>query len=571
MQPEESPPFGPTTASGGSNRVMSLLSLPPLPPSSQVLPQSHDSREYQGLGITGMSDIIVDPLLPFFPLSIDNPLPLSSNLLHPVVCRELGTDTVGNHDHSTIDFNLFESNIQPLKTLHQQLPPNYYDLRTKPHSHTSLSTSTSTHPYATTPHFNAPPPPFTFSQLDHQAHQFDQTLGSPLGESPLLVGGGGGGSLSPVWSPPSGQFDSTAVSPLLLDDLTMFEEGTFIEETTRSRLASSKAYEHLPRDPTLTRTSETQDGRPGGQGPVVEFSSLLSQRTLENLFKDCEPDLNLNVVSPPPLQGPCYSPIVAPQFEALNEIVEEENEFEGPSTEEVKGHDGEEEAVEQEWVLPPKLRPVAHPPSSHSTRSTSNNNRNIRPSLVSNIHNNLPPLPSITTTTTATRRTQRISRSTSASTSISTSTSTSASTPSAQQLSTSITTFSSGLPLDAPIQPRKYQITSRTSLKPIPKTLLRQNEQSLKNGTVSLQSLELEAEMRRKMNTLNARESRKRKLLAKEEKERQLGRLIEENDFLKTRVGELEFENEGLRSLVAVLEGESGAYDEGNVKRARRG
>jgi len=77
--------------------------------------------------------------------------------------------------------------------------------------------------------------------------------------------------------------------------------------------------------------------------------------------------------------------------------------------------------------------------------------------------------------------------------------------------------------------------------------------------------------MRRKMNTLNARESRKRKLLAKEEKERQLGRLIEENDFLKTRVGELEFENEGLRSLVAVLEGESGAYDEGNVKRARRG
>lgn len=62
--------------------------------------------------------------------------------------------------------------------------------------------------------------------------------------------------------------------------------------------------------------------------------------------------------------------------------------------------------------------------------------------------------------------------------------------------------------------------------------------------------MESEADRRRRLNTLSARESRKRKTEAIEQQARENVELKEENEGLRERVGELEKENECLRRRI---------------------
>lgn len=138
-------------------------------------------------------------------------------------------------------------------------------------------------------------------------------------------------------------------------------------------------------------------------------------------------------------------------------------------------------------------------------------------------------------------------------------------------LSTSSTRGPAVLPLDAPIQPRKYSTESRTSRKPIPKGLLRRNELALEIGQVTRDELEDEANRRRRNNTLNARESRKRKALAIEQQAKENVELKEENEALKQRVDVLEAENEELRHELRETRGRGGVETESGraTKRSR--
>ncbi|GAA5931419.1 hypothetical protein JCM1841_001662 [Sporobolomyces salmonicolor] len=120
------------------------------------------------------------------------------------------------------------------------------------------------------------------------------------------------------------------------------------------------------------------------------------------------------------------------------------------------------------------------------------------------------------------------------------------------------------VPLDAPIQPRKYQTVSRTSKKAVPKALAKQAERAAARGeSLDRSELEMEADRRRAANTLAARESRKRKA---EEKRM----LEEENERLRGLVEELREENGSLRDEVEGLKNRAGEDAEGRTaKRAR--
>ncbi|GAA5934837.1 bZIP transcription factor [Sporobolomyces koalae] len=131
------------------------------------------------------------------------------------------------------------------------------------------------------------------------------------------------------------------------------------------------------------------------------------------------------------------------------------------------------------------------------------------------------------------------------------------STPSAKSATAATTRRSNAppvLPLDAPIQERKYRTVSRTSRKPIPQAVLRRHAKALESGEVAPQDLVDEATKRRRLNTLAARESRKRKAEAIEDMAKENCRLHADNEQLRDRVGELEHENRGLRNRINELE-----------------
>ncbi|KIK65751.1 hypothetical protein GYMLUDRAFT_159488 [Collybiopsis luxurians FD-317 M1] len=106
------------------------------------------------------------------------------------------------------------------------------------------------------------------------------------------------------------------------------------------------------------------------------------------------------------------------------------------------------------------------------------------------------------------------------------------------------------VPVDAPIQSRKYATPSATSRKELPAAFLK--SQKRKRSRVQADSVESEEqpplnasdkeiiEWKRRQNTLAARKSRKRKL--------------EHQQLLETRVKDLETENETLKVRAEALE-----------------
>jgi hypothetical protein len=122
------------------------------------------------------------------------------------------------------------------------------------------------------------------------------------------------------------------------------------------------------------------------------------------------------------------------------------------------------------------------------------------------------------------------------------------------------------LPLDAPIQSRNYSITSRTSRKPIPQSVLKSHSRALESGEITKEQLEEEANRRRRMNTLSARESRRRKEVAQKEQAKENVELKEEREWLRERVEVLEGEKARLTRRVEELEG---AVESGRSKRRR--
>ncbi|GAA5903628.1 hypothetical protein JCM6882_003005 [Rhodosporidiobolus microsporus] len=114
--------------------------------------------------------------------------------------------------------------------------------------------------------------------------------------------------------------------------------------------------------------------------------------------------------------------------------------------------------------------------------------------------------------------------------------------------------------LDAPVTQRAYAVESRTSAKPIPKSLQKKMDAARRRGEeVDEQSFVDEATRKRKANTLSARESRAKKARYVAEVEREL-------EDLRGREREWEVEREGWRKRVGELEGEL----ERERKRARR-
>ncbi|GAA6020439.1 hypothetical protein JCM11491_000246 [Sporobolomyces phaffii] len=402
----------------------------------------------------------------------------------------------------------------PLSPSHGVPPP----LPLEPEKHLWVPANADFHLFGVEPaHYVPVEPSFPFShsrsRFDHiqaRAIAFDQSLESPLGESPLVYAGAQ--SVSPqfscdgFWSPLAPDLagaGTPAISPLLLDNLglgqlahqqpggggqqcgpsvDLFGERDF---STLDGLVSR----YLPQ---TSATCPPQNGETDLRLGAA-FSPVMSQKTFENLFEDCP------VGALPPL----------PTLPTTNSVAEPigEDEEEAETRRENSGDD-------PEWTPDP----VAARGSSTTTRST---RRSARPSLACS----------------ATRR----SRSSYA---------------------------PPVLPPDAPIQPRTYHTESRTSRKPIPQAVLRRHARSLEAGRAasspppSRDALEDEAARRRRMNTLSARESRRRKAEAVEEQAKENGKLREENAWLRTRVGELDRENGALRERVCELE-RSTAVDAG--------
>lgn len=278
---------------------------------------------------------------------------------------------------------------------------------------------------------------------------------------------------------------------------------------------------------------QVQEVKEDSAPPRAKFSPIVSQQTYENLFKDCEPQF----APPPPGPLPPSPAIYDKGEEPTTEQAKEEGEGEEEEDEEEQGEEEDNRnSVDTEWV-PPKPNASTRPTRT-STRTAARN----RPSYGSEDPESPP------SATSSGRSKRRASRST------------------APPI----------LPRDAPIQPRTYQVDSRTSLKPVPKLLLKKHEEALEAGVISKEALETEAARRRRMNTLNARESRRRKAQAQEEKIKENAELREENESLRNQVGELEYENEVLRKRVALLEAakrgdsEVDHQDQKNVKRVRR-
>jgi hypothetical protein len=313
-----------------------------------------------------------------------------------------------------------------------------------------------------------------------------------------------------------------------------------------------KAPNSKSASPSLPQAEDSKDASGGGGGRAA-FSKLLSENTYENLYKDAEPELEPGFVPPPPPPAALFTtPSIVLPTEELDE----------PSTEEV--HDPEEEQEEErdeleedggegEWI-PPKVREVPPPPPPQPPRRSRSRIRTTvspspepdKPISMSNSDSNSNSNSTSSTTTTKKRRPSR---------------------PSKGVMGAPF------LPDDAPIQPRNYQIDSRTSLKPIPKILLKKHEEALQEGKVTTEFLEDEAARRRRLNTLNARESRKRKAELMEAMENRIKELKGANKELRNHVGELEYENEELRKRVAELEFLTGVdeAEEKNGKRSRKG
>lgn len=261
----------------------------------------------------------------------------------------------------------------------------------------------------------------------------------------------------------------------------------------------------------------------------------MSQRTYENLFEDCVPSLV-------PPQPPYFSslpplPTVTSTLETYGE--EEETEEAQEKEEEEADDDVEDDEGDPEWV-PPKIV------SSLSTIQT----RSTRPTLVNNDY-------SSSSETTKTKKNLKGGK--------------------RNRYVPPV------LPLDAPIQPRKYQIDSRTSLKPIPKAISKRypplnvatpttvtDENEGGTGGMSKDELVDEANRRRRMNTLSARESRKRKAEMVEGITRENGELKREVRELRGRLGDLERENEGLRRRIEEEGEEVGEGRKCALKRVRR-
>ncbi|GAA5953135.1 hypothetical protein JCM3765_007422 [Sporobolomyces pararoseus] len=504
-----SPLFGATelVSSGG----LELDPLPPLPSLPYPQAQMH-LKDYNpsgsGFGELSIdSDILVEPLFPSLPLSIDDPLPRSTPSLSPEVIsidkihlpvevEEEKTDSLFE-----LDFNLFEPQSYPTFPTHL------------PTTNTSFHSST-THDY---PHLQPLPPPTSFSHVQSRALSFDQGLQSPLGDSPLNFLYSPEFSISPQllpteepWSPqgPVGggggreQVWSTSVSPLLLDNLGLVpptQDGTI----SFNDQANSSLGEIGIKD---------QEGQQQGRMRAA-FSPIMSQRTYENLFQE--------LPQPPPPSLPTSLPPLP-----TVDYVEEDQ----PMTEEVAG---EEEQDSTEWVLPPAPTLSSHtppppPPPSRSTRpNRSSTSKRPRPSLVSNTSSNRRP-------------------------------------------SSSSGSIPPTLPPSVPIQSRTYHSTSSTSLlKPIPKSLLTKHSKALSTGVITEKELEDEASRRRRLNTLNARESRRRKAEMEEMRSRENIELKGEREWLRGRIGVLERENEGLKERLEVLEGEVDEVEERRSKRVR--
>ncbi|GAA5825579.1 hypothetical protein JCM5353_002346 [Sporobolomyces roseus] len=430
-------------------------------------------------------DILVDPLPAHLPF--DSPLALTTPSLSPEVLSVESakkTDPLAMYD---VDFALFTvGQLQP------QLP--FYP----PTSSFAPRASTSS---AST--FHAPS---SFAHLQTRAVAFDQSLQSPLGESPLilpchsvspqlsdgnywspedLIGGGGGDD-----------FDYSG-SPLLVNNLEfgetrgnglagLFDPATIAQNHFRYNptsgpvsgyTAATSSVQLPPRlDPSSPQLPPQLDIR-RDSNPIA-FSPIMGQRTYDNLFNECTTSL-IATDSLPPLPPPS-------SHKSISEPV-----IPGSATEE---EDNNENENDTEWI--PSHANVPPPP----TRSTCRRTSFSPPPLLNTRKSTAPPV----------------------------------------------------LPLDAPIQTRHYQVSSRTSRKPIPKALQRANEKAIqqRGKGFSEEYLESEADRRRRLNTLSARESRKRKTEAIEQQARENVELKEENEGLRERVGQLEKENEFLRRRI---------------------
>ncbi|GAA5825987.1 hypothetical protein JCM11251_000078 [Rhodosporidiobolus azoricus] len=118
--------------------------------------------------------------------------------------------------------------------------------------------------------------------------------------------------------------------------------------------------------------------------------------------------------------------------------------------------------------------------------------------------------------------------------------------------------------LSAPITKRSYAVESRTSAKPIPKSLQKKMDAARRRGEdVDEREYVDEASRKRKANTLSARESRAKKA-------QRVAELEELERRYEGEKGEWEDERRGLMERIGELEGELEAITR-EVKRVRRG
>ena len=380
-------------------------------------------------------------------------------------------------------------------------------------------------------HFYPPPAPFpprpstsyapashgtsSFSHLQARAIAFDHSLQSPLGESPLIPPSH---SMSPqfsdgTWSPEgptTGDFDYSG-SPLLMDNLGLNQSGG----DGLAGICDPASMAH-PRYRSTSNSGLVSSYHAASSSPQLppqldmgrdSNPTRFSPIMSQRTYDDLFTEVTTSVVaidSLPPLP-PTSSHKSLPEAANLESPIEEE--------------DNDENEQDFEWI-PRQCSPA--PTSTRSTRRRTSFSTSLSPAP--------PPSSSKTRKTTAPPI----------------------------------------LPLDAPIQTRNYQVSSRTSRKPIPAALQRANEKAIKRQGEGFtqEYLESEADRRRRLNTLSARESRKRKSEAIEQQARENIELKDENEWLRERVDVLEKENECLRGRIA--DRGDGGKKNGNGKRARR-
>lgn len=443
------------------------------------------------------------------------------------VFAEYEPDWLDKAAHVGVDFNLFDY-IRPA------------DIEPSPNARPALTpASTSSMSYASS----------SFAKPQDRAYALDATLQSPLGDSPLLLPSH---SVSPAlstdeWSPEyatldpgSSDFDysGSGTSPLLFDNLGLGLEGPPVTATT----SSSSSYGFDPTYRYATFAPVTSSGLassnfvappPHRSTNEVEtrFSPVMSQGTYENLFAESLPAIP-SVPTAPLSIDPQHR-----QHAEEDDFIHVKTEPLPTSLADLSSLSPvvDEDPNDAEYVPDTKVK---------STRTMTT--RRTRPSLSSAASESTSPVPP---------------------------TSTNATTTTLATLTRRRGTAPPILPLDAPIQERKYRVTSRTSRKAVPKALLVQRERAIARGDADVASVEEladEADRRRRANTLSARESRKRKKDEIDAQARENGELRKENDALRNEVEELRRDNGQLRERLRVAEGIKAEDEKRGTKRARR-